>query len=219
MRPTVVTVGPLATADADGVCQTQTPGAAGALTINGALASGGVATFDTARRVIATVGSEASQRTLVVTGTDRSGNPISETLTIAASTAGANQTQLDYLTVTSVVAGSAFTAALTVGTNGVASSRPIRLDDYSPSPVTIGVNITGTVNYDVEVCMDDPNSLSDAVAEADMLWYNSADTNVVNATSDQMSYLDRAPLWVRIILNSGTGSLRMTVRQDASPTR
>src|SRR5688500_12081268 len=77
----------LAAADADGICKTQTPLAAGNLTINGDLASGGVATIataNTARQVIITSAGNDSGRTFTIYGTDAAGNTFSEALTGAS---------------------------------------------------------------------------------------------------------------------------------------
>ncbi|MGA1112040.1 MAG: hypothetical protein ACO3VO_10630, partial [Ilumatobacteraceae bacterium] len=70
-------------ADADGVCQSQTPAATGeqALTINGALSSGGVATFVAARLITITSAGVDDGRTFTVTGTDVNGNVQTETIT------------------------------------------------------------------------------------------------------------------------------------------
>ena len=53
--------------DADSISQSQTPSGAGNLTINGAKASGGVATFDSARQVTITSAGNDSARTFTVT--------------------------------------------------------------------------------------------------------------------------------------------------------
>ena len=70
-------------ANTDGVCESQTPAGGGAqdLTIDGAQASGGVATFTAARLItIASTGADDG-RTFTVTGTDVNGNAQTETIT------------------------------------------------------------------------------------------------------------------------------------------
>jgi len=70
-------------ANTDGVCESQTPAGGGAqdLTIDGAQASGGVATFTAARLItIASAGADDG-RTFTVTGTDVNGNAQTETIT------------------------------------------------------------------------------------------------------------------------------------------
>ena len=95
--------------DADSISQSQTPSGAGNLTINGAKASGGVATFDSARQVTITSAGNDSARTFTVTGTDTKGDTVTEDIT------GPNNT---------TVTGSVFFATVTqiavdgaVGTN------------------------------------------------------------------------------------------------------
>ena len=57
-------------ADADGVCQSQTPAAGGlqTLTINGAQSSGGTGSFTAARFITITSAADETARTFVVTG-------------------------------------------------------------------------------------------------------------------------------------------------------
>lgn len=99
------------TADADGVCASQAGTAATAMTINGALASGGVATFDVPRNVVAAWTNTA---TLTVTGTDEYGNTVVETSGSGTSMAGKKA----FKTITSVVPSANITGA-TVGTGDV----------------------------------------------------------------------------------------------------
>src|SRR3546814_11170811 len=68
-----VNLGAPLTADADGVCASQAITAAAGGTINGAFATGGVATFDVPRNVVAAWTTAA---VLTVTGTDAYGNAL-----------------------------------------------------------------------------------------------------------------------------------------------
>lgn len=97
--------------DADGVCASQgvTPPALGV--INGVLASGGVATFDHPRNVVAAWTGTA---VLTVTGTDVYGQTVVESSASGTSFTGKKA----FKTVTQVSFGSAVTAA-TVGTGDV----------------------------------------------------------------------------------------------------
>ena len=101
-------------ADADGVCQSQTPSAGGeqALTINGALSSGGVATFVAARLITIASASDDSARTFTVTGTDVNGNAQSETIAGPATTVTGT---LYFRTVTEVLVDENTAGAITVG--------------------------------------------------------------------------------------------------------
>lgn len=163
--PTTVTVGPLAVADPDNICLSQTPGGAVAMTINGAAATGGVATLDVARRVLITSAGNDSGITFRITGANSDGNPIRETVTGPNATTA--YTVQDFKTVTEVRTSAAAAGAVTVGTNGVASS-PWKLMDYyqTPANMSIGVLVSGTVNYSVEYTYDDvqaPNGIGSAL--------------------------------------------------------
>ena len=111
MRPVTVSVGPLAAAVANNIALSQTPGAAGAVTLNGSLVTGGIATLDNPRRVLITTADTTTVFT--VTGTTPTGSVITESFKVVA---GSSYTKLDYKTVTSITVNQGTTAALTVGT-------------------------------------------------------------------------------------------------------
>lgn len=206
MRPVRVTVGPLASASANAIALSQTP-SAGALALNGALASGGVATLDTARRVLFTFAADETGHSFVVTGTDWQGVVISET--VAGTTAGTVYTAQDYKTVTSITISANATGALTVGTNGVASTPPVVLDVYARSTIALQATVTGTVNYTVRQTLDSPWNIE----PESWTWVNHPDTNLVAATSTQQGNYAYPPSMTRITLNSGSGSVVFTVNQ------
>ena len=213
MRPVVVTVGPLSAASANAICLSQTP-SAGALTINGALASGGVATLDAPRRVLITATGNESAKTFVITGTNLTGNVVSESLT------GPNATTafsvIDYKTVTSITISATAAAALTVGTNTVASSAWVRLDEYAPPSTSIQCVVSGTANYTVQQTLDDPNNPTSPVGYASVAWFNSPDNNLINSTSNIQSNYAFMPTYARLLLNSGSGSVTGTFIQNGS---
>lgn len=95
----------------------------------------------------------------------------------------------------------------------------VRLDEWAPGQVGLQVNVNGTVNYTVQSSMDDPNSPTNPVALGSMTWIDSSDTNVVAATTAQQSNFMFAPIWVRIVLNSGNGTVTMTVVQYSNGPR
>ena len=101
-------------ADADGVCQSQTPAAGGVqdLTINGALSSGGIATFTAARFITIASASDDSGRTFTVIGTDVNGNAQTETIEGPATTVTGT---LYFRTVTQVTVDDDTAGAITVG--------------------------------------------------------------------------------------------------------
>jgi hypothetical protein len=215
MRPVTVVVGPLTAASANNIALSQTPGAAGALTLNGSTVVNGVAVLDHARRVLITT--TDTTHTFTITGTSPTGTLVSEVVQNAGTSV---QSQLDYLTVTSIVINGAASAAVTAGTSGVASTPWVRLDEWARPEVAIQCNISGTVNYTVQGTLDDPNSPTNPVIPSAVTWINSPDTNAVAAAAAiQTSYGGYAsapaltPTFVRITLNSGTGTVTATVTQ------
>ena len=80
MRHPVLSCSPTAV-DADGICASQTPLAAGNLTINGALASGGTVTLNAAQLITITSAGNDSGRTFTVYGTDVEGDLQTEAVT------------------------------------------------------------------------------------------------------------------------------------------
>lgn len=212
MIPRTVTVGPLASAAANNIAASQTPGAAGNLTLNGVLVTNGVAVLGNPRRVLFTpTGAEAGNGTVwTIYGTDWNGNSISEAV------AGVNnpstaQSLYDYATVTRIAVNKAQAGAVTVGTSGIASSRPIFLDTFAPAPTALQVTVVGTVNYTVQQSLDDPNKIVGGYAA--MTWVNHPDSALVAATATAQGNYAYLPVCTRIVLNSGTGSVTMTTNQ------
>lgn len=111
IQTVIVNLGAPATADADGACASQSVTGAAAALINGALASGGVATFDVPRNV---VGAWTGTAVLTVKGTDENGQAITESSASGTSMTGKKA----FKTVTSVVPSANITGA-TVGTGDV----------------------------------------------------------------------------------------------------
>lgn len=211
MRKLATTVGPLAGASANAIALSQTPVSGTALTLNGTLVNAaGVAVLDTPRRILLTYGNEGSARTLVLTGTNWSGNPISEILAVPSGAGGTVASVLDYATLTSALPlGGGWTAAVTLGTNGVAASPWLFMDEWGLPGIIGALTVTGTVNYTVQLTQDNPNAnaLQTPVTLSSMVWFNSSDVNVVGATTNQLTSFTYAPCFIRILLNSGSGSV------------
>lgn len=213
MRATTITVGPLVAASANNIALSQTP--ASTFTLNGSTVTGGVAVLDTPRRVLFTQAASESGKSYTIIGTDANGQPQTEILAAAAS-ATTVQSNLDFKTVTFISISAGAAGAITVGTNGVASSRWLRLDEFAPSAVTIECAVTGTVNYTVQQTMQDPNSPTNPIAPYLINWLPSNDPNVVGSTASWMSYFPNAPLWTRLLLNSGAGSVSAVFAQNST---
>jgi hypothetical protein len=203
-----VTVGPVGTTSATNIAASQTPAGAGKLTLSGTLVSGGVATLPTPQRILITT--TDTTHTFTITGATASGSVLSEVVT---SNGTSVQSALDYATVTSIVISGAATGAVTVGTNGVASTPWVRFDDFAPAPVSIQCTVSGTVNYTIQQTLDDPNSATNPVLPSAVTWVNTSDTAGVAATGSIQSNYAYVPVFARVLLNSGSGSVTATFLQ------
>jgi hypothetical protein len=178
------------------------------MAINGALASNGVATLATPQRVLITTADTTT--TFTLTGTSAAGTPQTESFTVSTATYSA----LDYATITKIGLSAAPTAAVTVGTNGIGSTPWVRLDEWADGECSVQCNVTGTVNYTVQVSNDDPDQpWGTPVLPSAMTWLATNDTNVVNATASSQTNFFFSPTYARVLLNSGSGSVSATFRQ------
>ena len=165
--------------------------------------STGIAVLDTPRRILITTTDTTTTYTLF--GTNASGFAQSETL---LNTGTSIYSQLDYATITSITASQAGTAAITVGTNGIASTPWVRLDEYALPQTAIQVDVTGTVNFTVQSTLDDNAS------PATNTWVNTSDSLAVNVTGTIQTNFAFTPRYARVLLNSGSGSVTATFLQS-----
>lgn len=208
--PIRATVGPLASAADNNICASQTPGGGvRVMTINGSAAAGGVATLDVARRVLLTFAGDETGHTFTLSGIGQTGLPLTET--IAGTTPGTVASKLDYLKVTSIRLSADAAGAIKVGTNTVASSRYINLNDFGQGPVALQVDVSGTVNYTVATTLDDLLALGQAGTLGTATWID--DSNLAAKTGALQDQLPAKPAWARITLNSGSGSATLNVIQ------
>jgi hypothetical protein len=196
---------------ANGISLSQTPSAAGNLTITGSFATGGVATLTPASRVSITSAANISNRTFTITGTDRYGYAQSEVIT------GPNIatvfTNKDFLTVTQVAISGAAAGAVTVGTNGVASSAWYPADYRSGLAVLIYTEVStgASLTYTVESTATNLNDMTlSTIGERILQVQNatvfaSSDSSVVAASTNQQTNFLKPPAGIRITLNSWTG--------------
>lgn len=214
MRPVTVTVGPLAAASPTNIRTASSIAGVGAVTLNGSLVAGGVATLDMPRRVLVT---NASNETISLTLTGTTFANATATEVVQLGNAGTVASVVDYKTLTSVVASGASAGNISIGTNGVAGSPWVMLDYWSWPNVSLQVTVSGTVNCTVQSTLDDPNDPTNPVALASVNWIASADSNVVSATGNQQSNYFFLPKYIRAVLNSQTnpGFATMTVIQTA----
>jgi hypothetical protein len=218
MRPIVVSAAPLAALVTNGICLSQTP-PAGALTLNGSLASGGVVVLDQARQIAFASTGNNSNTTFTITGTDAFGATQSESL-VGGNIATVVTTK-NYKTVTSITSSAASVAGLTVGTNSspaVTSSAWVRFDDWGNPGVSIQISSVGASNITVQQTLDDPNSPTNPVLPANVIWAPHPDATLVAAAMINGAVLQGnyayKPVFARVLLNSGVGTATATFLQS-----
>jgi hypothetical protein len=212
MQPITITVGPLTSASANNIAASQTVAGAANVVLNGSLASGGVAALDNPRRVLITNAGNDAAVTFTVYGTTFNGAVVSEVL--QGTNGSTVASTVDFKTVTRIAtSGSTSASGITVGTNTVAGSRWLRLDSWADAQTAIQCNATGTVNYTLQVTMDDPNDPVSPVAINAVTWLNTNDSDAITAIGDIFTNFDWTPTYARILLNSGSGSVSGTFAQ------
>ena len=196
-------------ADANSVAAEQLLNASGAITINGDLASGGVATLTVPAYL--TVFSDASAAvTFAVTGTRPGGGVQTESIAVTAS--GTVTGSLSFATVTSIVADAPTSATISVGNAIPGYTDWIPLDIYTPNQVTnISAKTSGTVNYSVEYTNEDPfdRTIQQLVAPH-------PNASLTAASGDETQFTTTLMRAVRLKINSGSGSVRFTVVQQST---
>jgi hypothetical protein len=211
----------LTAAVTNGICLSQTLGAAGKLTINGSLASGGVATLTStncvARRVGITSAGNDSGITWTITGTNRYGVVVSETLTGA--NAGTANSVRDYATVTSIAGSGASASTVTAGTNTIASTEWRVLDIYREFfSVGLGFTASGTINATVEITFDDPLAAQPGSLEPTSAQPPTAIAYATLAamTGTTVGSINFPVFACRLTVNSGTGTGVLQVIQSGT---
>lgn len=193
----------------------------GASAGNVSVGHSGVGTMDMARRVSITSGGNDTGIAFTLVGTDWNGDPITETVTGASGAAATSV--LSYLTVTSILTSGAVATTVQVGSSAVADSPPIYFDRLAANAQTaLQVEGSGTVNWTVRQTLDDPTIISNQHptptyiwSPSGIVWVDHPDSALVAKTTTtgvQGNYA-YTPAMAKIVLNSGTGSVRLTAIQ------
>lgn len=193
---------------ATGIATSQAGTAGTKLTLNGSLVTAGVATLDSggaARRVIITPAGNEITNTFTIVGTDRYGRPQTEAL-VGVNNPTVAQSTKDFLTVTSITPTNNTAANVTAGTNGVGSSAPMVVD-WVPNGnlMKCSTLVTGTVNYTIQEAADDFAPAWDLTVN-NPNWFPDSTFNA--STTTQTGTLDGPFTLVRILINSGTGTVQ-----------
>lgn len=154
-----------------------------------------------AHQVSITSAANISAITLTLTGTDADGKTQTEAVT------GPNATTVEstkyFKTLTSITASATLGAnTMDVGWVDEVASQTIPLDFYANNPATVQVDVTGTLNFDIEVTNGDIFVAATSYTDQSALpWLN--DGNFTAKTADLIDDLAVAGVKaMRIVLNS-----------------
>ena len=196
-------------ADANSVAAEQLLNASGAITLNGDLASGGVATL-TVPAYLTIFNEKSATVSFAVTGTRPGGGTQTETIAFTAS--GTVTGSLSFATVTEITASAPTSATISVGNAITGYTDWIPLDIYTPNQVTnISAKTSGTVNYSVEYTNEDPFDRS-----IQQLAVPHPNASLTAATGDETQFTTTLMRAIRLKINSGSGSVRFTCVQQST---
>jgi hypothetical protein len=154
MRPIRKTLTPTAL-DRNGIALIQSPSGAGDLTLAGTLVSGGAVTLTTPQHVTIYAPGDESSTIFTVTGTDREGAAITDTITgVNASTVASTK---NFATVTAIATDAAGTS-IEAGVDGTCESAWLNMDTtYSDFNVSLGITFStsAAMTYTVQHTFDD----------------------------------------------------------------
>lgn len=197
--------------DADAIALSQTPGAAGALTLSGANVVNGVAVLGAAQYITVTSAANLSARTFTITGTDSQGRARTVTLTGPNATTVATTVPLN--NISSITIDAAAAGALTVGVNGQGFSPVIPLDyNRRDESTAIAVVISGSPTYTLQHTFDDVQSA--AYDPATGTWFDHDDATMNAATTNQNGNFVAPCTGCRVLLASSSGGVITTVIQQ-----
>lgn len=194
--------------DADGVCASQTLGGAGNLTIDGALASGGVATLGEQAHITLYSTGNYSAVTFTIYGTDKRGRSISETL--AGPNNGTVTSVLNYKTVTRIASGAALATAIIAGNSNALETPWIRVNQKEPiKAVSVEMSSGASFTYELQWANDGLAAIT--TNESNLVAF--ADATITGKTANSMLVTTTPVQAARLKITSfvgGTGTLRIT---------
>ncbi len=204
MRPQTITR-TLAAADADGIATSQTPLGAGDLTLTASPVQ-----LDVQRQVLITPAGADAARTFTITGTDESGNAITEDVA-GANNPSTSSSALDFFTVSSVAVDAATAGAITVGTSEIGGSPRVALD-YIQNPFEVGlavlIDAADTVDVTVQFTLDD---IRVDGGLGPFNWFDN--TDLTNETTNAAALHVLPVTAMRLLTNSGTDPAELRIIQ------
>lgn len=129
---------------------------AGAITLDGALITGGrLASQSLAYIILMTTSAADQANTITIVGTDADGDAQTETINVPNTTTGF--TTKAFRSITSVTASAAFLGTLSLGTANATLSAytPTWPVDVYSDYTAVAVDVTGTINFTIQKCYED----------------------------------------------------------------
>ncbi len=96
--------------------------------------------------------------------------------------------------------------------SGGAKNVVIPIDYMARPQVSLQVDVTGTANWTVQQTLDNVFD----IAAGSVTWLDHPDTNMVAQTVDRQGNYAYTPFAVKLILNSGDGSAKITIIQPGT---
>lgn len=190
----------LAAGVVNGIAQGQSAAAAGNLTLNGTLVTGGVANLGSQRRVVITSAGNDAGKTATIIGANGTGTPRSEIITLGSAAAVVSVN--DFLTVGTIAVSGSIASTVTVGTNGTGSTDWIMPSFHlTPFDVTLDTQVSGAVTYTIEGTQD---NYWDAVPSPPTI---NAHTILASGTVAAETVLSTAIRGYRYTITAGAGTL------------
>lgn len=91
---------------------------------------------------------------------------------------------------------------------GAGTTQPAPLDIHGRPEISLQVVVDGTVDYTVQQTLD--NVFDPAITPT---WFPHPDTNLVAQTVNRQGNYAYVPAAVRLVVNSGSGTARLTIVQ------
>lgn len=205
MRPIQIVTTSFPAADGNYIALAQTPTGAGFLTL-------AESSIVPARFVTITSAGNDTARTFTIVGVGP--NNERQTETVAGANASSATSTKTYSFVESIYVDAATAAAVEAGVTQSGYSQWIPLDIYNPNQVTtISASVSGTVNYSIEYTNEDP---FDHSFVHQVVAHPASGGAFTNATTSQTHFTTTLMRAVRYKINSGSGSIRLTITQQST---
>lgn len=201
MRPQHISLSP-DTADRNGIA-TDTLAEAGNFTLDGALCSGGVATMDIPRHVSFYSAGNNSAKTFTITGTNRFGDAMTETVTPGPNNSTVTGSK-NFKTVTAVACDAATAGDVEVGSADELDTAAW-LPDTHQGKINFSVNHSTTYTSNIKIVADNVHSGSWDQETAPWVTYSG------DKTADHDGLTDMTPSAIRCELSSLTSGCTVEI--------